>query len=262
MIPDTITKDYEIFIIETILSFYTKHNVKYRPKRTCSEYISHYFNFRLRYIGVDNPFEVFISNELQHKIHFHPNKHCVENIISKLKNGDDVNAYQSIQLSNTEYDDDLFNDWGLHHLHLSDNPNPSHPNYNQRTDDLLFIRFVDDKAYLIDILPHKNFHKKSLIAVIQNNWDFLLQDVGHLWEPDFSEDEIRIMRKKGYTIGVNVNGKGYVLLGHGYFSSGLNMKAGRMSDGVLSWLGKNMYIKDQNLPLFKKGILNQLSIEV
>ncbi|MGN6647552.1 MAG: hypothetical protein ACTHJT_13610 [Cytophaga sp.] len=258
MIPNTITKDYEIFIIDNIIRFYTNHNLKFRHKTNCSDYISQYFNFRLRYIGFNSPYEVFISNELQNKIQSHPDKQCIDNIISKLKNGEDVNQHQSIQLSNTEYDDDLFNDWGLHHLHLSEEPNLTHPNYYKRTEDLLFIRFIDNKAYLIDILPHNNFHRKSLIAVIQNNWDYILQEAYNTWYPDFSEDEIKIMRKKGYLIGVNINGKGYMMLGHGYFSSGINMMAGSMSDEVLIWIGKNMHLKGQNLPLFQKGILAQL----
>ncbi len=255
-----ISRDYEIFIVNNILNFYDKHSLQFQPKPTCSEYITQYFNFRLRYIGVDTPRKVFISTELENKIKSHSNKHTIQNIISKLNNGEDVNPYQSIQLSNADYDDDLFNDWGLHHLHLSDKPHPTKLNFNERTNDLLFARFIDDKAYLIDILPHNNFSKKNLIAIIQNNWDYLLQESGHLWNPDFSEDEIKVMRKKGYTIGVNINGKGYFFIGHGYFSSGINMQCGIMSDNVLRWITQNIHLETQNSQLFKETILNLLQI--
>jgi hypothetical protein len=256
---DEIKKDYEAYIIESIVKFYTYYGIKFKVKESYDGYLINYFNFRLKYLPWF-PREIFISTELQAKMQSHPNKPCIDNIITKLRNGNDINQHQSTTLSNSEYDDDLFNDWGLHHLHLSEKFHPNHSYFYERTEDLLFIKFINDNAYLIDILPHKNFSKKSLIGIIQNNWDQILIESAHTYTPDFSEAEITILRKKGIMAGINVNGRGYMMLGHGYSTSGDNSMAADLTVDLIRWIGQNIHLQQNDNSLFKQSLLERLRI--
>lgn len=103
-------------------------------------------------------------------------------IISKLERGENVKAHLSkgiavgYQPSPTPTKDLkrqrdldlLLNDWGIHHLHLSDVG--AADGFVTRTPELLFAAFTRTDAYLIDIMLHGGWADDHLISVIVNNW--------------------------------------------------------------------------------------------
>ena len=230
-------------IIELIENFFKKYGIKYSQNDNYSTWLLHYFNFRLKYIGVCNR-EVYLSEELKESSLDNEFKIALNAIIDKATHGIDLNPYQSKQSFNSDYDDGLFNDWGIHHLHLSVTKKNRSDYFMKRSSKLLFVKFTDSQAYLIDIYEHNEkplWGKRDLIRKIRNNWPELLKDkeVGYKFTPDLTDDEIETVRKKGYLFGINVDDIGYLLLGHGQASSGDNIMAGRMSDEVIRWLGAN-----------------------
>lgn len=237
---------------------YSKHD-------TYDLWLLHYFNFRLKFIDPVKR-QVRISNELQIKLDGHPKKGVFNAIIQRTLNGSDLNPLQSKGSFDSDIDDGLFNDWGIHHLHLSISKDKPTNYFTNRSDTLVFVKFTGDTAYFIDIQPHNEkylWSKKSLISIIQNNWNEIIKDKeieDALITPDFSEEELLALRNKGYMTGVNVNQKAYLLLGHGQASSGDNMMAGRLTDRVIRWIGLNKEIYDLDRKTFEMELLKQLGL--
>ncbi len=157
----------------------------------------------------------------------------------------------------------LFNDWGIHHLHLrSDKENPS-DYFNGRTGLLLFVKFTIDTAYFLDIKSHDDWSNTDFIRIIQRNWPEIIADreiPNTQWSPNFNDEKIGILRKKGYLFGINVDEKAYLILGHGRTSSGDNAMAIRLANEVWRWVGENKHLFDTNLDTFKLGLNEQLHI--
>ncbi|NOQ25427.1 MAG: hypothetical protein GQ564_08695 [Bacteroidales bacterium] len=96
-------------------------------------------------------------------------KIALDTIIDKVRSGIELNPYQSKQSFNSDYDDGLFNDWGIHHLHLSNKLKNESDYFMERSSKLLFVKFTMTKAYFIDIYSHNEkplWGKKDLIRKI------------------------------------------------------------------------------------------------
>jgi hypothetical protein len=92
----------------------------------------------------------------------------------------------------------LLNDWGIHHLHLSDVDRGD--GYVVRTGDLLFIAFRRDDAYLLDVLGHGAWNNQSLVDIATTNWleSRLFFHVPKMtWEFAVSERERKKLRNNG-----------------------------------------------------------------
>jgi hypothetical protein len=136
--------------------------------------------------------------------------HIIEN---NFINGRSNRAHQSKTTDTTEYNDLLFNDWGIHHLHLSDQYEGA---FCKRTSPVLFVYFRDDTAYFLDILEHGPasphvWADEHLIAVIDKNWpkisdDYLLKGALDL-EAGYTPEERMKLRKAGITSLLKVRGK-------------------------------------------------------
>lgn len=90
-------------------------------------------------------------------------------------------------------------DWGLHHLHLSEQLRRD--GFVTRTEDLLFAGFQHDDAYLIDIAPHGSWYLKSLLETIVMDWPdsgLLLPSLSGLrLATTFSDEEGLELREAG-----------------------------------------------------------------
>lgn len=252
-------------IISIIQRFFKKYKIKYSKHDSYDLWLLHYFNFRLKFIDPVKR-QVRISKELQIKLESHPKKGVLNAIIHRTLNGTDLNPLQSKGSFDSDIDDGLFNDWGIHHLHLNISKNSPTNYFTNRSDTLVFVKFTADTAYFIDIQPHNEkylWSKKSLISIIQNNWNEIISDKeieNTQITPDFSEDELLTLRNKGYMTGVNVNQRAYLLLGHGQTSSGDNMMAGRLTDRVIRWIGLNQEIYTSDRNNFEFELLKQLGL--
>lgn len=207
--------------------------------------LARYFNFRLKYISCKKR-QVLISKELAPKILCSPHSEGIIEILYRAAIGYDLNPFQSKESFNSDYHDLLFNDWGIHHLHLSkDKKNPK-DFFNLRTGSLLFVRFTDSIAYFIDVKHHKDanvWSDRDMLRIIQRNWESSIvgkqSTSAEGWSEELSDEDLGTLRKMGYTTGVEVDGKFYLLLGHGQASTGDNIMARRMADKVIRWIGVN-----------------------
>ncbi|MBA9074820.1 hypothetical protein GGR22_002993 [Flavobacterium gossypii] len=239
-----------------LLEFYKKYNVRHKTQSNQLLNLSRYFNFRLKLIEI-KPRKVHVAKECITKIFLSEHKNDILLLIDKIKKGFDINPYQSKQSFNVDYHDMMFNDWGIHHLHLNHNKEKAKDYFNKRTGDLLIIKFDKDNAYVITIKHH---HDKNVwsdtdtIRSIRDNWNYLLKpfEVGNgNWNPKLKDSEIAIMRNKGYTFPINVDDKTYLMLGHGYASSGDNIAAGTLAGNVYRWIGENLELFNKDKEYFK-----------
>ena len=249
---------------ECIEDFFKINGIKYSQYANLGLWLSRYYNFRLKYIAVEEK-QLRVSKELSEKLPTHVCTHACFDIFHKAGTGVTINPYQSKGLINADVHDRLFNDWGIHHLHLSTTKKPNEFFYD-RSDYLLIVRFTEDFAYFIDIVLHKEKDLWSLtdyIRILQNNWPNLLakyETPGKTWTPNLNDNEIGVLRKKGYLFGINVDDKSYMMLNHGYAISGDNMMAGRLGNEFIRWGYKNRDLAEYYPQEFKAALKQQLEI--
>jgi hypothetical protein len=113
----------------------------------------------------------------------------------------------------------LLSSWGIHHLHLSAGPHRTKPHFSGRTDDVLFVAFRGDDAYLIDLVPHQaNWAALSILETIVRNWPNAgiigqpLADVS-MTQPNWSDDDALELREAGVGGPVEIDGKVWFPIG-------------------------------------------------
>lgn len=256
---------YQTILTEILEDFFNQFGIKYKKHDNENLILTRYYNFRLKYIVLGKR-QIRVSKELSKKISTHSNQNAIFDIFTRTIKGINLNPYQSKESFNIDFHDLLFNDWGIHHLHLSNEKKKQTDYFHTRTGDLLFIRFTNETAYFLDIKSHKDknvWSDTGLIRIIQKNWPDTIADKevpNVTWTPDLNDEEIGILRKKGYLFGVNVGDKAYLLLGHGQASSGDNIMAGRMANETWRWIGKNKHLLETDLVQFRSGLMEQLGM--
>lgn len=252
-------------INEILIEFYNKFNIRYKSSNNSSTSLSRYYNFRLKFIEV-KPRRVLISKESVPNIFLSAHKNDIFILLEKIKKGFDINPYQSKQSFNTDYHDMMFNDWGIHHLHLSHSKQKPNDYFNARTGQLLYVKFDKDCAYVLNVQHHKDknpWSNTDIVRIIRNNWNHLLiqSEVGSGdWSPNLTDEEIGVLRNKGYTFSINVDDKSYLMLGHGYAVSGDNMAATHLANEVYRWIGKNLDLFDRDQKGFKAELKKKMHL--
>ena len=112
--------------------------------------------------------------------------------------------------------DRMLADWGIHHLHLSNQLKPN--GFVQRGRELLFALFSPDDADLVGIYTHAHWSREELAPIIVRNWP----GVGPFYKLNYAqgptrvptEDERKLARRLGVSSGfVEVDGEWYGVLG-------------------------------------------------
>jgi hypothetical protein len=123
--------------------------------------------------------KALISNPLSSDPRYKPG---LDAIRQKIVQGDDLTGHLSKRITkgyrpsqtdqmnlNRRPDLDLMlSDWGVHHLHISENIESD--GFVERTGPLIFAVFHRDAAYLIDIFEHGAWADKSIIRIIIHEW--------------------------------------------------------------------------------------------
>ena len=121
--------------------------------------------------------------------------------------------------------DRLLADWGLHHLHLGDEPHGKHPAFVKRTPHVLFVAFKPDDAYLVDVAEHEsdgaNWSALAILEVVVRNWpdagilvasSYATGLVGGNW----SDEDRQELRRAGVSTGaVEIDGRVWSAGGQG-----------------------------------------------
>lgn len=257
--------DPKDFIGEILTEFYNEIGINYNVEKGKSSNLTRYFNFRLKLIETRLR-NVYISKESVPNIFFSKNRANIFKLLEQIRNGIDVNPHQSRQFLNPDYHDMLFNDWAIHHLHLSHTKKNENEYFHERTGELLFLKIYENDAYVLNIKHHKDknvWSNTDIIRLIRNNWNFLLKpfEVGSgNWFPNLNDEEIGILRNKGYTFSINVDDKAYLMLGHGYAVSGDNGTATSLANEVIRWIGENLETFNSNKIIFKKLLKEKMGL--
>lgn len=253
------------FIDDILSEFYKEIGINYTIEKGKSTNLTRYFNLRLKLIET-RPRKVYISKESVPNIFLSKNRSNILKLLENIRNGIDVNPHQSRQFLNPDYHDMMYNDWAIHHLHLSHIKKRENDYFNERTGELLFLKVFENNAYILDVKHHKDknvWSNTDIIRLIRNNWNYLLEpfEVGKgNWSPNFNDEEIGIMRNKGYTFSINVDNKTYLMLGHGYSTSGDNSTAISLANEVIRWIGKNLELYNVDKIVFKKLLKKQMGL--
>lgn len=115
-------------------------------------------------------------------------------IIEMVKQGVDLGPYLRKRIVDLDYDDDLLNDWDIYHLHLVTTLDSN--GFGNRKGPVLFARFDEEHAYLINVWGHGNWTNQDMIRIIHNNWPesieyYSLKDVTGL-NQNVTERDIKI----------------------------------------------------------------------
>lgn len=118
---------------------------------------------------------------------------------------------KSLSTTNRPDLDLLLNDWGIHHLHIA---LPAADGSVVRGEEIIFVIFKHDKAFLIDIYPHKKWAAKVIVETTVKAWSdeklfFDLGLAGPINSDGWSDDERSALRNGGFIAPIQVDGKSY-----------------------------------------------------
>ncbi|WP_411342562.1 hypothetical protein ACE3MZ_12840 [Paenibacillus sp. WLX1005] len=126
-----------------------------------------------------------------------------------------------------EFKDRLLNHWGIHHLHISSKPGNVEGYNKQKHSELLYIRFVEDQAYLLQILDHTAFTDYDLIKIIHNNWPQTIDNhrAHGISGEKYSKDQLKEFRTSNINTLITIDedniyfslGNGVTMSGHNFF---------------------------------------------
>jgi hypothetical protein len=104
----------------------------------------------------------------------------------------------------------LLNEWGIHHLHVSNVVQAN--GFVKRGSVLLFVIFSQANAYLLDLSPHGVWTEQRLVEIAVRNWpgDGLFVELkGIVPEVDISSKDRENFRRVGIATTVNIDGNAY-----------------------------------------------------
>lgn len=177
-----------------------------------------------------------------------PERHseAVETLRRKFESGEDVNRYRSGAAYNPQhqqFDDRLFNDWGIQHFHLG--PENAGAKLSGRTDECLYLYPTKTDAYFLDVMPHKQYEKQELMLRMHRNWPEAIAEYRALGESceDWDDSDVKRLRGAGLSYLLKLDGVTYLSPGGGYMQAGNSWMAGRRSDRALN----NLYSWEERL---------------
>ncbi|WP_207423745.1 hypothetical protein [Desertivirga brevis] len=92
----------------------------------------------------------------------------LEQLELKISLGSELRPYLSRAVKRASNNDLLLYDWDIHHLHLGSIVEKD--GFIQRTGPVVFIRFSEETAYLLNVFKHGNWSNAELIKIIHENW--------------------------------------------------------------------------------------------
>lgn len=211
-----------------------------------------WMDFRLRYIE-PHPREVFIAKHLQ--LYFNglfkkpwtgQVDRTINEVLSSLIVGENVNARQSKTIVKNDINawdaersqpkirrsDGLWNDWGISHLHLSEEIDAKNPMFYKPSDWQIFLVVLPEQILVIDICKHKKgdeWADLQMIQVMIDNWPWYTDRFkmdGYIGSSSESWDaEARSkLRASGATMFIECNGYSYMPMGWGNTMANIALK--------------------------------------
>lgn len=229
-----------------------KRNEKYSngPYYDLNNLLIHFHTVFLRRIPI-KPWKVHISPNIK-------DRKEINDIEKMLKNGENMNALLSNKVKNLnqrKHHDLLAYEWGIYHFHFEES----------RSNELLFVYFNHDDAYLIDILEHERpdstnvtWTNTNLIQIIHDNWPDVIN--GYIFtkcseSPILTNEQRKNLRKKSGNSNIIVSdGTEYMPLGGGFTSSKHPSRAIYLSDYLFYEAKKMQDLVENNFSAIKESL--------
>jgi len=174
------------------------------------EFVIHLIEPKEREVHFSNGFWERAPKECWPNIHF---------LADKFEYGQDVNPFQSKILEDIligKRTDLLWNDWEIHHFHLS-NSIPENSYFADRIGYHLFAIVGDYFTCFLDARPHAKGNEYAdpvLYKIICESWPELVDDLREITpDKDWTKDEIERFRKKGVNVCYSYKGQAKALGG-------------------------------------------------
>lgn len=122
-------------------------------------------------------YSIKMSEELSAKMDKLSSGPALQEVIARLREGKDIQPYQSRDTERVHKLDGLLLHWGINHLHLSSIKETEGDGFVKRADELLLFRVDEDNAYLVDVLQHPKgpvaWANSELVRIADRNWPHL-----------------------------------------------------------------------------------------
>lgn len=122
-------------------------------------------NVRLRHIP-RRPRTSVWSEELRRRPLDSETRAVVRRVCVASEKGKNLNPHLSRKHLTASFNDLLFNDWRVHHMHLG----PRGGRRTGRTGALLFVLVTDDRLHLLDLGDHETFGEVRLMEIAYRNF--------------------------------------------------------------------------------------------
>ncbi|MDV7388355.1 hypothetical protein R4446_11890 [Acinetobacter baumannii] len=157
----------------------------------------------------------------------------LENLVKKLRLGEDVNYYLSKGSLDLTREDGLLNDFGIYHFHLGSN---YEDNFIKRTKEVAFVYINNTTAFFIEAPAHGNsndvdkllWFRTRYIKIIHNEQPHLIENFRINGIPSIDIDDIarKKLRKENVNTPIQVDDKtSYMSMGQGFVTSGSSARA-------------------------------------
>lgn len=203
----------------------------YTPAKDLEDISIQYFNLLRRRVP-PVPRKVLIAKEFKCPLEVKSGLNIVK---GKIEKGINLHPHLSRLITDLNYNDDLLNDWGIHHLHLGTTKMERNPSFVNRTDPVLLVRFDKQNAYFLSVMEHGNWTNQDMIRIIHSNWPksierFRVNDVIELNTP-VTDRDIKAFRKAHVLSFIEPEpGVVYVPPGMGLTSAGIGLEVVQASD--------------------------------
>ncbi|MDH4262933.1 MAG: hypothetical protein OEV78_07815 [Spirochaetia bacterium] len=159
--------DFEEYMRQTLIS----NNFKNIPDGREKLYV-HYINAMNRRI-VSHKRKILKSGVFNCPKNFRTGLQYLEDAVIKGKN---LLPWQSKNILNSGYNDEMCNDWGIYHLHLGETKEDE-SDFIKRTRLVLYCLIDLHAVYFIQILEHGKIHINEIVEIAEKNWpDVLYQN--------------------------------------------------------------------------------------
>ncbi|WP_156954419.1 hypothetical protein [Paraburkholderia acidipaludis] len=212
-----------------------------------AEPLTRWLDFRLRIID-PRPRRVHLSDCFPKTLDIQTGQ-ALRSMVEAIKRGDDINHFQSKSLIYSDPSgtrrggrtDLLWGDWGIHHLHIAEQPSNHVPGFATRSDHLLFLLAFRDDVLFIDVRTHAEgstlFSDQELVQVVARNWLEVMQpfELKNVLAGGFAptSEERMQLRRSGIATPLEIDGKVYIGPGLGITSASTPAKVTLAKDRVI-----------------------------
>jgi hypothetical protein len=184
-----------------------------------------YFSVKRRLIE-PHPRGVKWSRELSARTVTDSQGEALSLIERQAREGVNLTPRLSKSILDPEFNDGLLEDWGIHHMHLSNKVQAN--GFVERDGPLLFVMVHPETMFLVDLRDHDSFADDELLQIVHDNWPDAIADfrapgaVPGSLSPQLSPTSRRKARKR-LTVGWQAaDGTIYLPPGGGTTTSGLS----------------------------------------